>query len=117
MPTLVYSMMGIIRNTVQRSLHILLHVLHVALTSEELCEELFRGVRWRRRRWWITVLISSGTATSLSGIIHDTASVRRLHISATVIIRRCCRNCERIKNYAVLNSLERINSYNKTGAQ
>jgi hypothetical protein len=87
MPTRVYSMTGVIRNTTQRSLHILLHVLHVALTFEELCEELFRGVWWRRRRWWITVFIASGTATSLSGIIHGTVSVRHLHISATVIIR------------------------------
>jgi hypothetical protein len=80
-------MMGVIRNTAQCRFHILLHVLHVALTSEELWEELFRGVWWRRRWWWITVFISSGTATSLSGIIHGTASGRHLHISATVIIR------------------------------
>jgi hypothetical protein len=33
------------------------------------------------------VFITSGTATSLSGIIHCTASVWHLHISATVIIR------------------------------
>jgi hypothetical protein len=87
MPTRVYSTVGVIRNTTQCSFHILLHVLHVALTSKELCEELFCGVRWRRRQWWLTVLISSGTATSLSGIIHGMASVRYLHISATVIIR------------------------------
>jgi hypothetical protein len=87
MPTRVYTMAGVIRNTVQCSFHILLHVLHVALAYEELCEELFRGVWWRGRPWWITVLVSSGTATSLSGIIHGTAIVRHLHISATVIIR------------------------------
>jgi hypothetical protein len=87
MPTRVYSTVGVIRNTAQCSFHILLHVLHVALTSEELCKELFHSVRWRNRQWWITVLISSGTATSLSGIIHGVASVRHLHISATVIIR------------------------------
>jgi hypothetical protein len=45
MPTRVYSTAGVIRNTAQCSFHILLHVLHVALTSEELCEELFHGVR------------------------------------------------------------------------
>jgi hypothetical protein len=87
MPTRVHSTAGVIRNTAQCSFHILLHVLHVTLTSEELCEELFCDVWWRRRRWWITVLISNGTATSLSGIIHGTVSVRHLHISATVIIR------------------------------
>ena len=101
----------------QCSLHVLLHALHVALTSKELCEELLRGLWWRRRWWRFTVLIPSCTATCLSSIIHGTASVRHLHISATVIIRRCCRDRKRMKNYAVLNSLERTNSYNKTGAQ
>jgi hypothetical protein len=87
MSALVQPTAGIVRNIAQGGLHILLHVLHVALTFEELCEELFCGVQWRRRWWWITVLISSGTATCLSGIIHGAVSVRHLHISATIIIR------------------------------
>jgi hypothetical protein len=87
MPTRVYPTTGVIRNTAQCSFHILLHALHAALAFEELCEELFCGVRWRRRWWWITVIISSGTTTSLSGVIHGTTSVRHLHILATVIIR------------------------------
>jgi hypothetical protein len=92
MSALVYPMVGVVCNITQGSFHVLLHALHVSLTSKELCEELFRGVRWRRRWWWwwITVLIPSSTATHLSGIINGTASVRHLHILATVIIRRCC---------------------------
>jgi hypothetical protein len=99
------------------SLHILLHALHVLLTPKELCEELFCGIWWWRWWWWITGLIPSGTATCLSSVIHRTVSVRHLHISAIVIIRRCCNNYSRMKNYIVLNSLETINSYNKTEAQ
>jgi hypothetical protein len=34
-----------------------------------------------------------------------------------VMIKRSCSNCEWMKNYAVLNSLERTKSYNKTEAQ
>jgi hypothetical protein len=63
------------------------------------------------------VHIPSSTTTCLSGVINGTTSVRHLHILATVIIRRCCNNHKWMKNYAVLNSLERINSYNKIGAQ
>jgi hypothetical protein len=85
-PTRVYPPMGVICNTAQCSFYILLHALYVALASKKLCEKLFRSVRWRRR-WWITVIITSCTATSLSGTIHGTTSVRHLHVSATVIIR------------------------------
>jgi hypothetical protein len=85
-PTWVYPPTGVICNTTQRSFHILLHALHITLASKKLCEKLFHSVGWRRR-WWITVIISSCTATSLSGTIHGTTSVRHLHVSATVIIR------------------------------
>jgi hypothetical protein len=84
--TKVYPSTGVICDTAQRSFHILLHALHVALASKKLCEKLLRSVGWRRR-WWITVIITSCAATSLSGTIHGTMSVRHLHVSATIIIR------------------------------
>jgi hypothetical protein len=93
--TLIVTALNIIGNGTQKILHVLLRLLRVALTPEQLCKEYLwseRGRRWQVwfRVWLIVVDVVSTTTTcpstiptSLSSLISGTASICHLHISAT----------------------------------